>query len=194
MLLGRHNEILLSDFGIALVAQSSRLQSTQEAIGTAAYMAPEQLQGKPRRASDQYALGIVAYEWLCGERPFNGNFTELYSQHMFVPPPPLHNKVPTIHAAVEQVVLKALAKDPKDRFTSVRTFATALEQSCQHSQPIQPRPFTSPPTKRVVSSLPNQLPQSTNVVTPPGSLSQQTHRPPLSLLLLHHHPAPRKKL
>src|SRR6266516_5095291 len=141
MLLGRHDDLLLSDFGIALVTQSSRLQSMQEAIGTAAYMAPEQLQGKPRRASDQYALGIVVYEWLCGERPFNGNFTELYSQHLFVPPPPLHNKVPTIHAAVEQVVLKALAKDPKDRFTSVRTFATALEQSCQHSQPIQPRPF-----------------------------------------------------
>jgi serine/threonine protein kinase len=96
MLLGRHNDILLSDFGIALVTQSSRLQSTQEAIGTAAYMAPEQLQGKPRRASDQYALGIVVYEWLCGERPFNGNFTELYSQQMFVPPPPLREKVPTI--------------------------------------------------------------------------------------------------
>ncbi len=59
MLVGRRGEILLSDFGIALVAQSSRYQSTQEMAGTMAYMPPEQISGKPRPASDQYALGIV---------------------------------------------------------------------------------------------------------------------------------------
>src|SRR5438105_1922503 len=123
MLLGRHNDILLSDFGIALVTQSSRLQSTQEAIGTAAYMAPEQLQGKPRRASDQYALGIVVYEWLCGERPFHGSFTEIYSQHMFTPPPSLDEKLPELPPAIEEVVLIALAKDPKERFTTIQAFA-----------------------------------------------------------------------
>src|SRR5437764_11405809 len=67
MLLGRRNEILLSNFGIALVAQSSRYQSTQEMAGTMAYMAPEQIQGKPRPASDQYSLGVVVYEWLSGD-------------------------------------------------------------------------------------------------------------------------------
>src|SRR5215472_8514161 len=65
ILLGRRNDILLSDFGIALVAQSSRYQSAQEMAGTMAYMAPEQIQGHPRLASDQYSLGIVVYEWLC---------------------------------------------------------------------------------------------------------------------------------
>ena len=50
--------------------------------GTIAYMAPEQVQGKPRPASDQYALGIVVYEWLCGERPFHGSFTEIATQHV----------------------------------------------------------------------------------------------------------------
>src|SRR6202165_5950592 len=59
MLLGRRHEVLLSDFGIATVAQSSRYQSTQDVIGTVAYMAPEQIQGKPRPVSDQYSLGIV---------------------------------------------------------------------------------------------------------------------------------------
>src|SRR6266568_3849547 len=83
MLLGRRNEVLLSDFGIALIAQSSRYQGTQESAGTAAYMAPEQIQGKPRPASDQYALGIVVYEWLSGDRPFQGSFTELCAQHIF---------------------------------------------------------------------------------------------------------------
>src|SRR6266699_331118 len=111
MLIGRRNEVLLSDFGIALLAQSSRLQSIQEVAGTAHYMAPEQLQGKPRLASDQYALGIVVYEWLGGSRPFEGSFTEIASQHMFVPPPPLSEKVPTILPEVEHIVLTALEKD-----------------------------------------------------------------------------------
>src|SRR6266568_317671 len=81
MLMGANNEILLTDFGIALVTQSSRYQTTQEVVGTVVYMAPEQLQGKPRPASDQYALGIVVYEWLSGDRPFHGSFAEVASQH-----------------------------------------------------------------------------------------------------------------
>src|SRR2546425_8800601 len=96
MLLGRNNEVLLSDFGIAIMIQSSRSQHPQDTAGTIAYMAPEQLRGKPRPASDQYALGIVVYEWLCGDRPFHGTFAELHSLHLSVAPPPLHERVPSI--------------------------------------------------------------------------------------------------
>ena len=110
MLLGRSNEVLLSDFGIAVIAQSSRKPQARDATGTLAYMAPEQLQGKTCPASDQYALGIVVYEWLGGDRPFHGTFAELYSQHLFVPPVPLHEKVPAIPPALEHVVMKALAE------------------------------------------------------------------------------------
>src|SRR6266851_2966701 len=102
MLLGRRGEILLSDFGIALVAQSSRYQSMQDLAGTMAYIAPEQIQGKPRPASDQYSLGIIVYEWLSGDRPFHGSFTEIVGQHLSAPPPPLSGRVPTISPAVEQ--------------------------------------------------------------------------------------------
>ncbi len=127
MLLGRNHQVLLSDFGIAVIIQSSR--KAQDTAGTLAYMAPEQLQGKPRPASDQYALGVVVYEWFCGDRPFHGTSSELYSQHLFVPPAPLHEKVSAIPPAVEHVVLKALAKDPKDRFASVQAFASTLEEA-----------------------------------------------------------------
>src|SRR5437899_9959492 len=72
MLLGRNDEVLLSDFGIAVVNQTSRSTTQQTVIGTVNYTAPEQLQGKPRYASDQYALGAVIYEWLCGSAPFTG--------------------------------------------------------------------------------------------------------------------------
>jgi serine/threonine protein kinase len=131
MLLGRRNELLLSDFGIALTAQSSRSQRTQEAIGTVAYMSPEQIQGKPRPASDQYSLAIVAYEWLSGEPPFRGTFTELCTQHMFAPPPPLREKVETISPVVESILLKALDKEPHQRFESIKLFSDALEQASQ---------------------------------------------------------------
>src|SRR5690348_11940 len=108
MLLESVNEILLSDFGLALFTQSSHYQNTLETAGTVVYMAPEQLQGKPRPASDQYALGIIVYEWLSGERPFHGSLLEMYSQHLLVPPPPLSEKIPGIPRDIEIVVQIAL--------------------------------------------------------------------------------------
>jgi eukaryotic-like serine/threonine-protein kinase len=168
LLVGRINEILLSDFGIALVAQSSRYQSTQDMAGTIAYMAPEQIEAHPRPASDQYSLGIVVYEWLSGERPFHGSFTEIAIKHSLVPPPSLREKLPTLPFAVEQVVMTALAKDPKQRWASVQAFANALEQASQADAATfvkPPTPGMQPPEKVAVpSSLPLALP-----VAPPLS-------------------------
>src|SRR6516225_5428893 len=134
MLVGRRQEVLLSDFGIATIAHSTSSLSTnaQGTSGTLAYMAPEQIEGNPRPASDQYALGVVVYEWLCGERPFEGSASEVIAQHLSMPPPPLRERMPAIPPEVEQVVLRALAKDPKARFASVADFAEALEQASQH--------------------------------------------------------------
>src|SRR5712691_4653196 len=133
MLVGRHQEVLLSDFGIATVAHSTASQSAQTTVGTIPYMAPEQIEGHPRPASDQYALAVVVYEWLCGECPFEGSFTEVMVKHLSMPPPLLRERVPTIPAEVEQVVLRALAKEPKARFASVAAFAEALEQASQRA-------------------------------------------------------------
>ena len=113
MLLGRQNEVLLSDFGTAIIAQSSRYQGTQDMVGTIAYMAPEQIQAHLRPASDQYALGVVVYEWLCGAYPFHGSFSEIAAKHMMMLPPSLRGKVPTISSEVEQVVMAALAGSPR---------------------------------------------------------------------------------
>jgi predicted ATPase/DNA-binding CsgD family transcriptional regulator len=135
MLLGRHEEVLLSDFGLAALAHSSASLSTQEAMGTLPYMAPEQIEGHPRAASDQYALGVVVYEWLCGGCPFEGSFSEVLVQHLSIPPPPLRERVPAIPGEVEQVVLKTLAKDPKERFASVQDFSLALEGACTAASP-----------------------------------------------------------
>ncbi len=161
MLLSANDDILLSDFGIALVAQSSQQQNVEDAVGTLAYMAPEQLQGKPRPASDQYALGIIVYEWLSGDHPFYGTFTEVASQHMFAAPAPLHEKVPDIPPAVEQVVMTALAKDPHQRFASVQMFATALEQAYLSASPPEAvRPVMAPQSNGELSRQPLRLGQS----------------------------------
>ena len=132
MLLGRNNEVLLAEFGIAIIAQSTRSQETQQpqkAADSVVYMAPEQLRGKPRPASDQYALAIVTYEWLSGDPPFSGSVQQIASQHLSAPPPLLRTKAPAISSAVERVVLKALDKDPQQRFARVQDFAVALEEA-----------------------------------------------------------------
>ncbi|HET8853640.1 MAG TPA: serine/threonine-protein kinase, partial [Ktedonobacteraceae bacterium] len=100
MLLGAREQVLLGDFGLAMLTPSSRSGSTQAMdpamAGTAPYLAPEQLQGQPRPASDQYALGVVVYEWLCGQRPFRGTPIEVAMQHISAPPPFLREQLPDL--------------------------------------------------------------------------------------------------
>src|SRR5215469_4812422 len=86
VLLDADNRLLLSDFGLSLFTPSSEQLSTQDAAGTARYMAPEQLRGKPCFASDQYALAVMAFEWLCGRPPFCGNVWEVSHQHIYTDP------------------------------------------------------------------------------------------------------------
>ncbi|OLD63548.1 MAG: hypothetical protein AUF65_01950 [Chloroflexi bacterium 13_1_20CM_50_12] len=177
MLLGRNNEVLLSDFGIAVAAQSSNFQSAKDMAGTISYMAPEQIQGKPRRASDQYSLGIVVYEWLCGECPFRGSFVEVASQHVLVPPPPLREKNSSIAPEIEQVVMKALEKESDKRYASVQAFATALEQASQMPQPYTIRQlreannqtYALNPTLRLVTENPRlETPSNINTAIIPA--------------------------
>src|SRR2546428_7104570 len=151
ILLGRSDEVLLSDFGTAMAAQTTGYKtSLQEVIGTLAYMAPEQLEGKARPASDQYALAVVVYEWLSGEVPFRGIGTQVAIQHTITAPPPLHEKVPGISPQVEQVVMRALTKDHHQRFPRVQDFADALARAGQVEQA-----FYSAPTVATAMNVPS---------------------------------------
>lgn len=132
MLLGSRNEVLLSDFGIAVVAASSRYHNPADVAGTIVYMAPEQIQAQPRPASDQYALAVIAYEWLSGKRLFDGPYNEIAIKHTVTAPPALRSQVPGIPPALEDVVMTALAKNPAARFGTIQAFATAFEQACQN--------------------------------------------------------------
>lgn len=127
MLLGKHNEILLSDFGIAVIGASTNARSVQSIAGTPVYMAPEQMTGHPSRASDQYALGIVIYEWLSGIPPFQGSSMEVITQQISAPPRSLREMIPSLSPIIEQVILKALSKDVSQRYTTIQEFADAFE-------------------------------------------------------------------
>lgn len=131
MLLDANNEVLLSDFGIAVVSQSSSYKAAQEVMGTATYMAPEQVRARAVPASDQYSLAVLVYEWLCGVPPFQGSMTEVMAKHLFAEPPRMRERVRTISPAIEVVVMGALSKDPEDRFPSVSSFASAFDEACQ---------------------------------------------------------------
>ncbi len=131
LLLNMQQQVMLSDFGIALFTPSPQQLSTHEMAGTIPYMSPEQIHGRTGFASDQYSLAIIAYEWLCGVRPFDGAPWQIAYQQVSVPPPCLREHDPSLPEAVEAVVLKALAKDPRERYVSVQLFAQALERASQ---------------------------------------------------------------
>jgi serine/threonine protein kinase len=141
MLLDDDNIVLLSDFGLAMRERSTyRSIHSTDSAGTTVYMAPEQLRGKPCAASDQYALGIVMYEWLCGCLPFDGPDISVVVQHLHEAPAPLREHVPTLPIEIERVVLKALEKNPQQRFATVQELAEAFEEACKDI----PLPETTP--------------------------------------------------
>jgi serine/threonine protein kinase len=139
MLLDRDGSLRLADFGIATIAESTRSSASpaQALAGTITYMAPEQIQARPRPASDQYALAVVLYEWLCGRPPFEGTFVEVAVKHSTMAVPPLRTFLPELPPVIEQIILRALAKDWRARFPTVLEFAIALEQAL--SQPVAAR-------------------------------------------------------
>ena len=121
----------LNDFGIVQAAQGSRLTATGTMIGTLEYMSPEQMQGVrvgPR--SDQYSLGVVAYEMLTGRVPFKAASTAaLIHKVVYEAPPPLRTVRPDLPPAVEHVLSRVLAKDAEARYTSCLQLVEALEQA-----------------------------------------------------------------
>jgi serine/threonine protein kinase len=173
MLLSRNHEVLLSDFRISAVMQSRGDQSTPQATGMLTYMAPEQIQGEPLAVSDQYALAVVIYEWLSGNPPFKGEPAALRAQHLTASPPPLTKNIPSITPTIEAVVMKALAKEPKDRYNDVEEFAKALDAAFHGKEASPTIILDNPlPNRPALEPKPNSVPVS------PIWVSQPTVPPP----------------
>ena len=157
IMLGADGKVLLSDLGTAIGSYSLRPEqvSLQDFEGTVLYAAPEQLQGMPHRSSDQYALGVMVYEWICGDWPFKGTFHEVVHQHLFIEPPPLQEACPT---NIAQVVMRALEKDPVKRFSSVKQFADEFAWAYKIAQAKRQLPYSFLSSQKQVTQLPGMQP------------------------------------
>ena len=175
------NQLLLSDFGIAKlydnrnevtmlgitggeVRNDSSLTSADQIVGTADYMSPEQINGKPVDArTDVYALGIVLYQTLAGEVPFRSTTIQgLLFQHVYTSPRYISEVNPNVPEILGQITAKAMAKAPEDRFQSAEAMAQALESANQFV------------TNRLSASLPGAFPTSIQ------KTSLQSQNPPIA--------------
>src|SRR5258706_2520846 len=129
---GRPDHVYLSDFGISKeLLATSRLTQTHQFLGTLHYAAPEQFGGgEVDGRADQYALACVAFELLSGSPPFiRDSFEQFMYAHLSADPPLLSQRRPGIQASVDAVFVRALAKDPGNRFGSCGEFADALREA-----------------------------------------------------------------
>lgn len=182
LLLTATHEVVLADFGLAVVQRSrDALSLSNPAAGTPLYMAPEQIQDHPCPASDQYALGVMVYEWLVGEAPFGGStLIEVFSHHLYQTPPSLCERLPDLPAAVEAVVFRALAKNPEQRFACVTDFASAFEEACEITRRLTPgllqqrthQPIDSQKTL-FISSAPARTLEASSASTQPAPITMQ---------------------
>src|ERR687895_717163 len=129
VLVDTDGRLKVTDFGIAR-AGTSQMTEAGSIIGTAQYLSPEQARGASVDArSDLYSVGIVLYEMLTGSVPFTGDTpVEIAMKHLSKVPEPPSAKRPEIPRALDQVVLRALAKDPDDRYGSAEEFDAELAQ------------------------------------------------------------------
>ncbi|HET6549231.1 MAG TPA: serine/threonine-protein kinase, partial [Solirubrobacter sp.] len=141
LLLDGRDRLAVADFGIARLAWEDQLTATGQVLGTAAYISPEQAMGEAATAaSDRYALAVVAYELLTGERPFEAeHFAAQARAHVEDPPPPASSRTSGLSPAVDAVLERGLAKDPRDRWDSATEFVDALARTLgERDEPTAP--------------------------------------------------------
>ena len=192
LMLNRQGIVKVMDFGIAKVMGQRGVTRTGVQVGTCRYMSPEQVLNKDADfRSDIYALGITLYEMLTANTPFQSDSEfQLMSDHVHTPPPPPTRFYPYIPKGVENAVLKALAKNPDDRFQTVEEFGAALERPDDFgvgaavaavSPPPLPPPYTAPGQiawpPAATATMPAAGPAA---VPPPGQY--QTPPPPYQTL------------
>jgi serine/threonine-protein kinase len=135
------DQAMLIDFGLAEVSECTLLTADSAVLGTPHYMAPEQAAGRGvGERGDQYALAAVAYEMLTGVPPFHGRAaTAVVHAHIYELPPPPTERRPALPVAVNGVLLRALAKQPLDRYPSLADFIAALRAALAPAPVLRPR-------------------------------------------------------
>jgi serine/threonine protein kinase len=160
-------DLLLMDFGTAKITTVPATTS-QNIRGTPAFMAPEQWEGQPQPATDQYALAITAYLLLTGLTPFSGSMEEVMRQHFTVQPQPPSSFNPAISPALDAVILRALEKQPTRRFPSMLEFAQAFQHTLQSNGNQGPIVLASQISQVISTPLPSAVyPARSGQLAPP---------------------------
>lgn len=132
--------IKITDFGIAMALNSTQLTQTNSVMGSVHYLPPEQASGKGATIqSDVYSMGILMYELLTGELPFRGdNAVEIALKQIKEPMPHVKDKLPDIPQSIENIILKATAKNPKNRYADAREFHDDLKTALDPERKDEP--------------------------------------------------------
>jgi serine/threonine protein kinase len=143
VMVSRRGELIVMDFGLArLTDRSDSLQTgAGEVLGTPAYMAPEQVDGTVEAigpATDVYSLGVIAFQLLTGKLPFEGSIHWVFSQIVHEPPPAPSSRRPGLDPDLDAICLKALAKQPGERYASAAAMASALEAYLKRTRSVFP--------------------------------------------------------
>jgi serine/threonine-protein kinase len=142
LLFDDRGRLAVGDFGIARAAFEEQLTATDELLGTAAYISPEQAQGEPATpASDRYAFAVVAFEALTGGLPFGGGtLVEIAQRRTVTDPPRASERSPELPPAVDDVLSRGLAREPAGRWDTATEFVAALEQALDRplAAPVHP--------------------------------------------------------
>jgi len=149
-------QVVLTDFGIARVLDATSYTVSGSLSGTPAYMSPEQVQGGRGDArSDIYALGVILYEMLAGQVPFSADNTfGVMFKHVQEPVPPPTTIVPDLPAAVERVILKAMDKNPDERYQAAGEMTRALWEAVPALAPTTTQAWTTDLPAAVSAAMP----------------------------------------
>jgi serine/threonine-protein kinase len=134
ILLGEQSAVYLADFGAAAAMGGDPITREDILLGTPYYMAPELIDEPATIWSDIYAIGVLSYQLLTGHLPFQGkNPLEICWKHANLPPPPLTLRNPALSSDIQQVVLRALEKNPRQRFQTVQEMEQAYREALTRS-------------------------------------------------------------